>query len=98
MLHDFDAYQFIAGTTDTVNPSLWRHALLNAQVGLFKVTDGVYQLRGFDVANITLVEGKTGWIVVDALTSRESAAAAMACAPAPGQQAGRGTDLHPQPH
>ena len=81
VLHDFDAYQFIAGKApDTVNPSLWRHALLNAQVGLFKVTDGVYQLRGFDVANITLVEGKTGWIVVDALTSRESAAAAMAFA------------------
>jgi len=81
VLHDFDAYKFIEGKApDTVNPSLWRHALLNAQIGLFKVTDGVYQLRGFDVANITLVEGKTGWIVVDALTSRESAAAAMAFA------------------
>lgn len=81
VLHDFDAYQFIAGKApDTVNPSLWRHALLNAQIGLFKVTDGIYQLRGFDVANITLIEGKTGWIVVDALTSRESAAAALAFA------------------
>lgn len=81
VLHDFDAYKFIEGKApDTVNPSLWRHALLNAQMGLFKVADGVYQLRGFDVANITLVEGKTGWIVVDALTSRESAAAAMAFA------------------
>jgi alkyl sulfatase BDS1-like metallo-beta-lactamase superfamily hydrolase len=47
------------------------------QIGLFKVTDGVYQLRGFDIANITLIEGKTGWIVVDALTSREAPAAAM---------------------
>ncbi len=81
VLHDFDAYKFVEGKApDTVNPSLWRHAQLNAQMGLFKVTDGVYQLRGFDVANITLVEGKTGWIVVDALTSRESAAAAMAFA------------------
>jgi len=81
VLHDFDAYKFVEGKApDTVNPSLWRHALLNAQIGLFKVTDGVYQLRGFDIANITLVEGKTGWIVVDALTSRESAAAAMAFA------------------
>lgn len=81
VLHDFDAYQFIAGKApDTVNPSLWRHALLNAQIGLFKVTDGIYQLRGFDVANITLIEGKTGWIVVDTLTSRESAAAALAFA------------------
>lgn len=78
VLMDFDAYKFIDGKAPaTVNPSLWRHALLNAQTGLYKVTDGIYQLRGFDIANITLVEGKTGWIVVDALTSRESAAAAM---------------------
>ncbi|MEN9398598.1 MAG: hypothetical protein RLZ81_3128, partial [Pseudomonadota bacterium] len=76
VLHDFDAYQFEQGQPpETVNPSLWRHAQLNAQIGLFKVTDGIHQLRGFDVANITLIEGKTGWIVVDALTSRESAAA-----------------------
>ena len=81
VLFDYDAYQFIKGQSpDTVNPSLWRHARLNAEIGLFKVTDGIYQLRGFDVANITLIEGKTGWIVVDALTSRESAAAAMAFA------------------
>ena len=81
VLHDFDAYQFVTGQApDTVNPSLWRHARLNAEIGLFKVTDGIYQLRGFDIANITLIEGKTGWIVVDALTSRESAAAAMAFA------------------
>jgi alkyl sulfatase BDS1-like metallo-beta-lactamase superfamily hydrolase len=81
VLQDFDAYQFLQGKApDTVNPSLWRHALLNAQIGLFKVTDGIYQLRGFDLANITLVEGKTGWIVVDALTSRESAAHALAFA------------------
>ena len=81
VLYDYDAYQFIKGQSpDTVNPSLWRHARLNAEIGLFKVTDGIYQLRGFDVANITLIEGKTGWIVVDAMTSRESAAAAMAFA------------------
>ncbi len=81
VLQDFDAFAFVKGDAPpTVNPSLWRHALLNAQVGLFKVTDGIYQLRGFDIANLTLVEGKTGWIVVDALTSRESAAAAMAFA------------------
>ena len=81
VLQDFDAYQFEQGKApDTVNPSLWRHALLDAQIGLFKVTDGIWQLRGFDIANITLIEGKTGWIVVDALTSRESSAAAMAFA------------------
>ena len=64
----------------TVNPSLWRQALLNNQIGLFKVRDGIWQLRGFDLANITLIEGKTGWIVVDTLTARETAAAAMAFA------------------
>ena len=81
VLRDFAAYDFLQGAAPaTVNPSLWRHAQLNANMGLFKVMDGVYQLRGFDIANITLIEGKTGWIVVDALTSRESAAAAMAFA------------------
>ena len=81
VLHDFDAYQFVSGAApDSVNPSLWRHARLNAEIGLFKVTDGIYQLRGFDIGNITLIDGKTGWIVIDALTSRESAAAAMAFA------------------
>jgi alkyl sulfatase BDS1-like metallo-beta-lactamase superfamily hydrolase len=81
VLIDFDAFKLTAGPApDTVNPSLWRHAILNAQVGLFKVTEGVYQLRGFDIANITLIEGQTGWIVVDALTARQTAAAAMAFA------------------
>lgn len=81
VLHDFDAYKFIEGKApDTVNPSLWRHAQQNAQIGLFKVTDGIYQLRGFDISNMTLVEGKTGWIVVDTMTARESAAAALAFA------------------
>ena len=81
VLRDFDAYGFLdAAAPDTVNPSLWRHAQLNAHIGLFKVMDGVYQLRGFDISNITLIEGKSGWIVVDALTSRESAMAAMAFA------------------
>ncbi len=81
VLKDFDAYGFLDGAAPaTVNPSLWRHAQLNAQVGLFKVTDGVYQLRGFDIANMTLIEGKTGWIVVDPLSSRESATFALAFA------------------
>ncbi|TXH66445.1 MAG: MBL fold metallo-hydrolase, partial [Thermomonas sp.] len=81
VLIDFDAYKFIDGKAPaTVNPSLWRHATLNKGVGLYKVRDGVHQLRGFDISNITLIDGKTGWIVVDALTSRESSAAAMAFA------------------
>ncbi|PRC95163.1 alkyl/aryl-sulfatase [Solimicrobium silvestre] len=81
VLHDFDAYKFIDGPApSTVNPSLWRHARLNAEMGLFKVTDGIYQVRGFDIANMTIIEGKSGWIIVDTLTARESAAAALAFA------------------
>ena len=81
VLIDFDAWKFIDGAAPaTVNPSLWRHAKLNAQIGLFKVTDGIYQLRGFDIANMTIIEGKTGWIIVDPLTSKESAANAIAFA------------------
>lgn len=81
VLIDFDAFKFVEGKSpQTVNPSLWQHAILNAQTGLFKVTEGIYQLRGFDIANMTLIEGSTGWIVVDTLTSRESAAAAIAFA------------------
>ena len=81
VLKDFEAYGFLAGKpADTVNPSLWRHAQLNANFGLFKVMDGVYQLRGFDIANMTLIEGKTGWIVVDPLTASESSSVALAFA------------------
>ncbi len=81
VLIDFDSFKFVDGKApSTVNPSLWRHAILDNQIGLFKVTDGIYQLRGFDIANITLIEGKTGWIVVDTLTCRETSAAAMAFA------------------
>ncbi len=81
VLVDFDDFKFEEGMAPhTVNPSLWRHAIPNAQFGLFKVTEGVYQLRGFDIANMTLIEGKSGWIVVDPLTCRESAESAIAFA------------------
>ena len=81
VLRDFDAFKFIEGAPPaTVNPSLWRHAKLDEQIGLFKVADRIHQLRGFDNANITLIEGKTGWIVVDTLNTKESATAAMAFA------------------
>ena len=63
---------------DTVNPSLWRQAKLNALHGLFKVTDRIFQVRGYDLANMTLIEGDTGWIIIDPLTSTETVQAAMA--------------------
>ncbi|HEX4918822.1 MAG TPA: alkyl sulfatase dimerization domain-containing protein [Limnobacter sp.] len=81
VIWDYDAFNFIEGNAPpTVNPSLWRQAALNNQIGLYKVAERIYQLRGFDLSNITLIEGKTGWIVVDVLTSEETARAAMAFA------------------
>lgn len=71
---DMVAYDFIQGDApDTVNPSLWRQAKLNNIQGLFEVTPGIYQLRGFDLSNMTLIKGDAGWIVVDAMTSKETA-------------------------
>lgn len=78
---DAGAYDFIQGDApDTVNPSLWRQAKLNNIRGLFKVSDGIYQLRGFDLANTTLIKGETGWILVDPLTTLETTSSAMAFA------------------
>ena len=75
------SYDFINGDApDTVNPSLWRQAPLNNQAGLYEVTEGVYQLRGFDLANMTLIAGDTGWIVIDPLTTEETSRAALAFA------------------
>ena len=78
---DARAYDFIKGDApDTVNPSLWRQAKLNNIRGLFKVDEGIYQLRGFDLANTTLIKGQSGWIVVDPLTTLETTKSAMAFA------------------
>jgi alkyl sulfatase BDS1-like metallo-beta-lactamase superfamily hydrolase len=77
---DLEAYKrFISldgPAPDTVNPSLWRNAQLNMQYGLFEVTDRIYQVRGYDISNITFVQGDTGWIVFDPLISVETAKAA----------------------
>ncbi|MDA0116447.1 alkyl/aryl-sulfatase [Vibrio sp. T11.5] len=62
---------------DTVNPSLWRNAQLNMINGLFEVTEGIYQVRGYDLSNITFIKGDTGWIVFDPLISQETAKAAL---------------------
>jgi alkyl sulfatase BDS1-like metallo-beta-lactamase superfamily hydrolase len=78
LIWDQPSYSFISGEApDSVNPSLWRQAKLNNIHGLFKVTDGVYQLRGFDLANMTIIQGENGWIVVDPLTTAETAARAI---------------------
>jgi alkyl sulfatase BDS1-like metallo-beta-lactamase superfamily hydrolase len=75
---DLSAFEFLKGTTPaTVNPSLWRHSQLTARHGLFRVTEHVYQVRGFDVANITFIRGNKGWIIIDTLTNYETALAAF---------------------
>ncbi len=61
----------------SVNPSLWRQSQLAGQHGLFKVGDGVYQVRGYDLSVMSVIEGDTGWIIVDPLTSVETAAASL---------------------
>ncbi|AZA57845.1 alkyl/aryl-sulfatase [Chryseobacterium shandongense] len=66
-----------AEAPSTANPSLWRQSRLNAINGLFKVAENIYQIRGFDLANMTLIKGKTGWIVIDPLTVEETALAGM---------------------
>lgn len=71
-------YAFLAAekAPDTVNPSLWRQARLNAVHGLFEVVPGkIWQLRGYDISVMTIIRGKTGWLVVDPLLSEEAAAA-----------------------
>ncbi len=70
--------QFTGPAPATVNPSLWRNAVLLAKHGLFKVAEGIWQVRGFDLSNMTVVAGRTGWIVIDPLTSVEAATAALA--------------------
>jgi alkyl sulfatase BDS1-like metallo-beta-lactamase superfamily hydrolase len=78
----YDADVFVRTTAgdcpDTVNASLWRQSQLTAIHGLFEVTDGIYQIRGMDLSNMTLVEGDTGVLVIDPLISAEVAAAGLA--------------------
>ncbi|WP_245587222.1 alkyl/aryl-sulfatase [Comamonas composti] len=75
----FSAYAFLLQheAPDTVNPSLWRMARLNMIHGLFKVVERVYQVRGLDLANLTIIEGDSGLILIDPLTTAEAARAAL---------------------
>ncbi|WP_413560893.1 alkyl/aryl-sulfatase [Bdellovibrio sp. HCB209] len=78
-VYDLNAFDFLKDepAPDTANPSLWRQSQLTRMHGLFKVTDKIYQIRGFDISNMTLIEGKTGWIIIDPLISNEVAAAGL---------------------
>ncbi|WP_353827097.1 alkyl/aryl-sulfatase, partial [Agromyces sp. SYSU T0242] len=76
---DLAEFGFIDGDApDTVNPSLWRQSGLVAKHGLYEVVEGIYQVRGLDLSNVSFVEGETGVIVIDPLISKETAAAALA--------------------
>ncbi|MEV4399558.1 alkyl sulfatase dimerization domain-containing protein [Nonomuraea sp. NPDC049607] len=76
---DNDSYAFLnAECPETAHPSLWRQSQLCAKQGLYEVADGIYQVRGLDLSNMTLVEGDTGVIVIDPLVSTECAAIALA--------------------
>jgi alkyl sulfatase BDS1-like metallo-beta-lactamase superfamily hydrolase len=77
---DIGAFDFLLDgkPLDSIHPSLQRQALLNMNYGLYKLSDDIYQVRGFDLANLTVIKGETGWIVIDVLTAKETAAAAMA--------------------
>jgi alkyl sulfatase BDS1-like metallo-beta-lactamase superfamily hydrolase len=76
---DGSTYDFLDGQApDSVNPSLWRQSQLVAMAGLFEVVEGIYQVRGLDLSNITFIEGESGVVVVDPLISSETAAAALA--------------------
>ncbi len=71
-------YDFVTGPApETVNPSLWRQGELVAKHGLFEVAPGLYQVRGYDLSVMTLIEGQSGWIVIDPLTNVETAKAAL---------------------
>ena len=72
------AYAFLEGDCpDTAHPSLWRQSQLCEKHGLYEVTDGIYQVRNYDVSNMTIVEGERGVIVIDPLISCECARAAF---------------------
>jgi len=77
---DMPAYGFIdveGSSPASVNPSLWRQESLNNIHGLFEVSKGIYQLRGFDLANMSIIVGESGWILVDPLTARETSDRAL---------------------
>lgn len=75
---DANAFSFLEGECPpTANPRLWRHARLCARQGLFEVTEGIYQIRGLDISNMTLIEGATGVLVVDPLVAAETASAGL---------------------
>jgi len=75
---DMERFQFLNERTefDSIHPSLLRQSVLNNNYGLYEVIPGIYQVRGFDLSDISFVRGKTGWIVFDPLVTAETVRAA----------------------
>ncbi len=99
-IYSLEDYAFLADeqAPDTVNPSLWRQARLNMNHGLFQVTDRIYQVRGFDISNMTIIEGSARrHRHRSADLRRDRPRRPRALLPAPRPQAGDGRDLQPQP-
>jgi alkyl sulfatase BDS1-like metallo-beta-lactamase superfamily hydrolase len=79
VVRDLRQVEFLTGEAPpSVNPSLWRNAQLTAMHGLFEVAPGIWQVRGFDLSNMSIVRGETGYVVIDPLTTAEAARAAIA--------------------
>ena len=98
--YSVEEWDFLKGNTpQTVNPSLWRQSQLNRINGLFEVIpDKLYQVRGFDIANMTFIRSDNGWIIIDVTTTNAAAKAGYdlikkAC----GRPARTGRDFHPPP-
>ena len=79
VIWNMDNYDFVrdADSPDSANPSLWRNTKSNANYGLFQVSDDIYQVRGYDLSNITFVRTDNGWIIMDCLASSDTAKAAL---------------------
>ena len=80
---DMERYQFFneRDEFDSIHPSLTRISQLNMNYGLYKVTDDIYQVRGLDISDLTLVRGRTGWIIFDVMLARETARARLEAVP-----------------
>ena len=79
VIWNMDSYSFVkdAESPDSANPSLWRNTKLNANYGLYQVSDDIYQVRGYDISNMTFVRTDNGWIILDCLASSYTAKAAL---------------------
>ena len=96
---DYDYIADDAPAPDSVNPSLWRMSKVIKKGGLYKVVDGVYQVRNNDIANLTIIEGDDGLVIVDCMAGVESRGPGHGDVPRARQRQARGGgDLHPYPH